>query len=207
MYNSYDFKAIFMNQLIENLGYKKYLELGVLRGENFNIINCEYKLGVDSNKDILNYIENGVVKTTDDFFESLPSDEKYDIIFIDAYHEKHQVNMDFENSLKHLNKNGAVIFHDINPPIIEYTDISTKCGNVFEFWIEMVKTYNVFTFSSTTNMLEFGPDTIGLYFDKLNEKHKPLNLNSHDFEYFSENRTKYIDDINTNLVELISILR
>ena len=40
--------------------------------------------------------------TTDDYFDSVGKDVKWDIIFIDASHEKTQVLKDFNNSLEHL---------------------------------------------------------------------------------------------------------
>lgn len=50
--------------------------------------------------------------TTDDFF--IQNTQKYDCIFIDADHSYEGVMKDYINSLKFVNKNGWLIFHDIN---------------------------------------------------------------------------------------------
>jgi predicted O-methyltransferase YrrM len=49
--------------------------------------------------------------STDDFFTV--NKEKYDCIFIDADHSYEGVKKDYENSIKALNKNGVLVFHDI----------------------------------------------------------------------------------------------
>lgn len=101
-----------INFFIKRFNYQSYLELGVRDKTNtFNHINCMIKEGVD--------IDRGCqpthLMTTDDYFASVGKDVKWDIIFIDASHEKNQVLKDFNNSLEHLNENGTIIMDDINP--------------------------------------------------------------------------------------------
>jgi hypothetical protein len=101
-----------INFFIQKFNYQSYLELGVRDKTNtFNHINCIKKEGVD--------IDDGCqpthLMTTDDYFSSVGKDVKWDIIFIDASHEKNQVLKDFNNSLEHLNENGTIIMDDINP--------------------------------------------------------------------------------------------
>ena len=54
--------------------------------------------------------------TSDDFFNALKPEDKFDIIFIDGSHLEMQVDKDIENSIKHLKENGTIILHDCNPP-------------------------------------------------------------------------------------------
>lgn len=51
-----------------------------------------------------------------EFDTELPPKTKWDIIFIDGLHERHQVLRDMKNAFAHLNEGGVVIMHDCNPP-------------------------------------------------------------------------------------------
>tara|TARA_Y100000114_G_scaffold51894_2_gene47399 strand:+ start:4587 stop:5195 length:609 start_codon:yes stop_codon:yes gene_type:complete len=65
----------------------------------------------DSGKMIDHDFVKKVHKTTDDFFKSC--NEKWDGIFIDASHDYDQVIRDSENSIKHLNQGGVIVWHDV----------------------------------------------------------------------------------------------
>ena len=132
-----------INSLIERKGYKTYLEIGVRNPwDCFYRINCETKHSVDPG------LETGGGEnlathhfTSDDFFTALrsnlldlPSDYKWDVIFIDGLHISDQVYRDFLNSTLHLNHNGVIVFHDANPPLSyyareDYGDHSTPAGS------------------------------------------------------------------------------
>jgi hypothetical protein len=122
-----------INFFIEKFGYQTYLELGVRDANNtFNHIKCTQKEGVDcnpaSNPTHLMY--------TNDFFATVGNEKKWDIIFIDASHEKNQVLQDFENSLARLNDNGTIIMDDINPT--EPFLLSEQyCHNAWEAFAEL----------------------------------------------------------------------
>jgi hypothetical protein len=129
-----------INEIISKYNSNNYLEIGVRNPwECFDIINCGIKMSVDPG------IETDVNTATypfysDEFFKKLesgnldiPSDYKWDIIFIDALHLADQCLRDFENSLRHCSDNGFIVFHDANPPTSyhareDYYDYSTPAG-------------------------------------------------------------------------------
>ena len=99
-----------INHLIKKNNYKRYLEIGVRDPEsNLNLIDIEYKDGVDP-AGRCNY-----PITSDDFFEQLDENVKYDIVFIDGLHLDYQVEKDITNSLKHLSEGGTIVMHDCSP--------------------------------------------------------------------------------------------
>lgn len=112
--NGYSFasRTSIINHIITKYSFKKYLEIGVRRGENFKKINVEYKKGVDPEPLFEDkYLFKG---TSDDFF--IKNKDQFDIIFIDGLHLEYQVDKDIFNSLNVLTKNGFIILHDCNPP-------------------------------------------------------------------------------------------
>ena len=53
---------------------------------------------------------------SDEFFSSLASDERFDIIFVDGDHRFEQSLRDVEHALDHLADGGVVLVHDCDPP-------------------------------------------------------------------------------------------
>jgi hypothetical protein len=124
-----------INFFIKKYNHKSYLELGVRDKTNtFNYIECETKEGVDIDSNC----EPDYLMTTDEFFNSIPKDKKWDLIFIDADHEKTQVMKDFENSLLHLSENGTIIMDDINPFTEELLQ-PQYCNNAWEVFATLRK--------------------------------------------------------------------
>lgn len=103
-----------INSLIEKHNFVSYLEIGIFDGYTFNRVNCSLKHGVDPGAEGLLIPQVTHRMTSDDFFEIC--DTTYDIILIDGLHEYKQVIKDFNNSIKAINKNGYILFHDCNPP-------------------------------------------------------------------------------------------
>ena len=186
-HNTY-WRGIVFNKIIKELNYSSYLELGVHTGELcYNIVNCQNKYGVDSNPNI--NLPNVSCYYTDEYFNVLDKNIKFDLIYIDACHEKYQAYRDFYNSIDHLNENGMIIFHDIYPLTKEHAS-DTLNGNVYELWIELSKNYP----NKTSTFIGFPGDqegTIGIYFGNEFDKNK-INIIDHSYEYFFENITKYI---------------
>ena len=98
-----------INILIKKINAKKYLEIGVYDGNNFRLINCDNKIGIDpdTTSAATHYV------SSDEFF--LYNKEKFDVVFIDGLHYAEQVYKDIVNSLEVLNDNGFIVCHDMNP--------------------------------------------------------------------------------------------
>jgi len=105
-------RGTIIQKLVDYYGYKSYFEIGVRHFETFNSIKIDLKESLDHNP---GYNATYVGKS-DDVFKTLPKDKKWDIIFVDADHERDQVLRDIKNSLNHLNENGTVVCHDMCPP-------------------------------------------------------------------------------------------
>lgn len=98
-----------INLFIKRYGYKTYLEIGVSDVNiNFNKIEATNKTGVDPKVGNIEF-----VMTSDDFFSQ--NKKKFDLIFIDGFHESEQAYRDIINSINVLNDGGTIIMHDCNP--------------------------------------------------------------------------------------------
>jgi hypothetical protein len=126
-----------INIIARKIKAKRYLEIGVDNGINFNNVNCEYKVGVDPNPKISNII----AKTSDEFF--LHNTESFDLIFIDGLHIYDQVYRDITNSLAVLSSNGYIICHDTNPTSEERQQVPWTGGDWNgDCWKAFVKLYS-----------------------------------------------------------------
>ena len=126
--------------------------------------------------------------TSDDFFDIC--DESYDVILIDGLHVSDQVVKDFNNSIKHLNQGGYILFHDCNPvdEISQQVPRASICwnGDVWKAFL-LVKEANPHAFVYDT---DFG---IGIV--KSNEPLKPVSKKGINmpWEVFSQNKTQLLD--------------
>lgn len=122
-----------INNLIKKYGYNSYLEIGVRHFECFNRIDLpiENKSSIDPSYDGVTY-----KLTSDEAFKSMPKEKKWDIIFIDGYHEFNQVFRDIRNSLEHLNDNGSIVCHDMLPPKPDFVDIK-YCGDGYRAFAKL----------------------------------------------------------------------
>jgi hypothetical protein len=110
-------RADVMNYLIRELAYKSYLEIGVERGDTFNLIKCDLKYCVDPDD---RYMNPTFRMTSNEFFR-LHRMRTYDLIYIDGDHRAEQVYIDTAKSLNALNPGGCIVLHDVNPPNEAYT--------------------------------------------------------------------------------------
>jgi len=116
------------NYLIEQNNYKSYLEIGLDNAGTFNSINIENKYSVDpyfmTGMDNIRR-EEDIPKcltwrmTSDEMFETVAKDMKFDLIYIDGMHTEEQVGRDIINGLKHLNVGGKLVCDDCIPASYE----------------------------------------------------------------------------------------
>mgnify|MGYP001178550288 CR=1 FL=1 len=123
-------KAQVINGLIGANDYKEYLEIGGQpwsERSTFAKIVCERKDSVNPGhedgrdekhkgqfEDKMSPGNNHYHLYSDEFFKEA-CDKKYDIVFIDGFHEHSQVYRDIENSLNNLTDNGIIVLHDMIP--------------------------------------------------------------------------------------------
>jgi hypothetical protein len=110
-------RANIINNFIQKFGYESYLEIGTQNPNvNFNQIEIKNKYSVEPFPPSgLNANDYSFVGTSDQYFDFISPDTKFDIIFIDGLHHYQQVLKDIENSLNHLSDNGTIVCHDCLP--------------------------------------------------------------------------------------------
>jgi len=112
---------------------KSYLEIGVCNPrDNFDRVNIAHKVGVDpapvQERETLYKLQSDL------FFAQ--NREKFDLVFVDGFHECHQVEKDIANAFACLNKGGIVVVHDVAPhnewltrPYSQYREGEPWCGD------------------------------------------------------------------------------
>ena len=197
-------KGLFINQLISDMKYTSYLELGVGReGNTWNYVFCSTKRGVDTHV----VGDNIVNLSTDEYFQKYQ--DTFDVIYIDACHEKTQVYRDYISSYSVLNRGGIMLFHDVHPNCEASTSM-TGCGDVYELWMNMCDAHsdlriiaeNVGSINEETT-----DDGLGVLFKDL---HSPVLRNSgasRGWNYYSDNRHKYVDSISVNYQQILENLK
>lgn len=174
---------------INNIEKYSYLELGINDNNNFNAINCKNKFSVDINSNAM------FTGTTDEYFEQLSLNKKFDIIFIDANHNYDYVLKDFNNAIDHANK--WILIHDMIPPSADFT-AEYRCSDSYKLLYYFHKEENFELYSTIENY--------GLTFIKLPAKkvypdprYKDIEFNEFS-SYISKNVKLYSE------IELINFL-
>ena len=99
-----------LNYLVSIHKLDSYCEIGLQNAaNNFNKIQCKIKYSVDPDINA-----KAIFKGTSDEFFKLNTN-KCSLFFIDGLHTADQVERDFNNSLKCLNKGGRIVIHDCLP--------------------------------------------------------------------------------------------
>lgn len=146
-------RAQLIQNLIENRGYKTYMEIGVLGGNVFFPIKCQRKVAVDpvfqfNWKGKLGQLISNPINlnaqyfqmTSDDFFkkhgEQIFKKRKLDIALVDGMHEFKNALADTINCMRYLSNGGVVVLHDCNPASYEasVTYEEWKERNFDGFW-------------------------------------------------------------------------
>jgi hypothetical protein len=87
-----------INNFIQKFEYKSYLEIGTQNPNcNFNQIEIKNKYSVEPFPPSgLNANDYSFVGTSDQYFDFISPDTKFDIVFIDGLHQYDQVLIDIE---------------------------------------------------------------------------------------------------------------
>lgn len=203
------YRTDIINFLIKKFNFSDYLEIGVRNpNDNFNKIEIPNKDGVDPDP----YVPCKYQMPSDEFFRYHIS-KKYDIIFIDGFHSYGQSLKDIKNSLEALNDGGFIVVHDCNPPseffIRSYEqflkDNAGWTGDVFKSIIDLRKNnkdLNVFVVD-----IDYGCGVITKRdINKIvltPELPNIEDINKISWEYFSNNRTQFLNLVNVNFLKNI----
>lgn len=129
----------FFDFMFSYLKPENYLELGVRDGRNVLTVarHCKNITAVDIipqsfpspnvGLDLFTYIQT----TTDNFFENIDKNIKYDVVFIDADHSHEQSLKDFINVKDMVIEDGFIFFHDTYPFDEEYFNPGL-CNDVYK---------------------------------------------------------------------------
>jgi len=126
-------RGTFIKNVIEKMGYKSYLEIGLSDNPKapYRMIEIENKTSIDMNPNT----KPDFCISSDQFFVSLndgktcfDSNYKWDVIFIDGNHLAFQVYEDLCNSIEHLDDDGVIFLHDSLPWSYDMT-IEWHVGN------------------------------------------------------------------------------
>jgi hypothetical protein len=114
-----------IQRVINNIGAKRYLEIGVSTGSSFCTLTAPEKIGVDpispSPAVVIEASKPGVSYfplSSDEFFQRAAPRALaggVDVVFIDGLHTYSQAYRDCMNSLKYLNRGGLILLHDCLP--------------------------------------------------------------------------------------------
>ena len=109
-----------LNRLAASLGASTYLEIGVARGDTFRAVKVADRTGVDPafGFDTLELVDEATSLheiTSDQFFQSLPPAQTFDLVFLDGLHTFEQTYRDLCNVLIHSHPRTVVLIDDTKP--------------------------------------------------------------------------------------------
>lgn len=177
-----------IQRLIDQRGYKSYLEIGVWRHDCFKRVQCARKVSVDPDAKPAAMFP----MTSDEYFKK--SWETFDIVFIDGLHTAEQVARDIEHALARLNPGGVIVLHDCNPET-EYEQRDTVTYDGDGVWVGTVwKTFAALRMTRPDLRMavvdtDFGVGIIERGMQKLFPKAKI------DYPFFVKNRVRLMNVI------------
>ena len=187
-----------INSLIDENGYKSYLEIGVRNGDCFDKISCESKIGVDPDERSVSTNKC----TSDEFFEK--NKQGFDIIFIDGLHHAEQVKTDIINSVKALNPGGTIVCHDMNPEKKEHQTVPRRTsrwnGDCWKAWVQLrCKDGGLQdTFKSAFEMFVVDTDEGCGIIRRSDEFQEDLVEVPNDWDSFNDNKSFHLNLISAN---------
>ena len=178
-------------QIIQNIinkkDYKKYLEIGCDKDENFSRIKVENKVGVDP-------IRGGTLRmTSDEFFQK--NTEKFDIVFLDGLHTYEQTIKDIDNSLQIINENGIILIHDCLPKKIWNQVVPRMYGHWNgDVWKAIVHSRTYHHADTYTCVADHG---LGIIFKRKNRNQLELKTNYKNLKFsdYFNNHQKFMNPI------------
>ena len=189
-----------INFFIEKNKYINYLEIGVCDGDNIRRVKAEHIDGVDPGVEGHMVPETNYPVTSDDFFKMIKDEDiKYDIIFIDGLHYDYQVYKDVKNALKHIQPNGTIVCHDMNPKweVCQRKQVPAEIGawngDCWKAWIKLRTELSDYTMSVVNTDHGVGVIQKGKQ-ELLELTENPYDL---DYSYLENNRKKALNLIST----------
>lgn len=135
----------FIAELCKLIHARKYLELGIYKGDCLLAVaeanpQCVC-IGVDS---VLHYIPDRpnvsvYIETTEEYFEKVDGQKplsKFDVVFIDADHRYDSVKADLFKALQVVNPKGLILLHDTHPAGIDWVAMGF-CGDAYRIVKEL----------------------------------------------------------------------
>jgi hypothetical protein len=180
--------SIIINNIHDIENYS-YLELGIYNNVNFNSIKCTNKFSVDMNGKAM------FTGTTDEYFQQLSKDEKFDIIFIDANHDYEYVVRDFNNAIDHATN--WILIHDMIPKSAKFTQ-SKYCSDSFRVLQYLITETNFEIYTMDNN---FGLTFVKMPAGKINPPEHYSKISYDEFVEFISKVKLYSDE------EIINLLR
>lgn len=171
-----------IQHLINQKGYKSYLEIGVDEEDTWRHVKCDLKHGVDPKRGGTHRM------TSDEFFRRFY--DCYDLIFIDGLHEAGQVKKDIANALVHLNTGGTIVMHDCNPrnkaeqTVPKPSGQKIWTGDVWKAFVDYRRWANLDMYVVNTN------NGIGVIKRGTQE---PLIINKPTYEEFEKNKQEWLN--------------
>lgn len=193
-----------INFLIEKKNLKNYLEIGVFTGDVLNNCIAINKTGVDPVCNQYGGIFPIHCEDSNEYFNKLDEECKFDLVFIDGLHVADQVFEDIVNSIKHLSNDGYIVLHDCIPDnehnsrsYLERHNGSKWNGDVYIGYIDAIKTYNIehYTVDTDEGCGILIPRNINLNLERQNY--------SKGWNYFEENKKELINVISVDEFKLI----
>lgn len=98
-----------INHFIHERNYTTFLEIGTKDGATYDRVDAQIRISVDPDWQTPATFR----MTSDEFFKQ--NENKFDVVFIDGFHEHNQVYCDITHALSALNPGGVIILHDCLP--------------------------------------------------------------------------------------------
>ena len=177
-----------IQQIIDELKFEDYLEIGCDKDENFSNINIKNKIGVDP-------IRGGTLRmTSDEFFKN--NENLFDLIFLDGLHTYEQTIKDINNSLNYLKKNGVIVIHDCLPKKIWNQIVPRMYGHWNgDVWKAIVHARTYENADTYTCIADHG---LGIVFNRKNRnllKLKNLDFKRLKFSEYYNNHKNFMNPI------------